>query len=161
MLLIVLFRWNKSLLTFRLLDFSVIESCWTKFHGQKSLTGYSPWGSKESDTTEQLTTAQQFVSFFILKVLLFFASNVLMLKYINTVNFSQRNCVCKAAISSLIISLFWSLCFQNYSNFLLNCMSFIFLYPFTFKKSESLYLEWDSYRQNPVFFFVTLTIFVF
>ena len=23
-----------------------------KFHGQKSLTGYSPWGCKESDTTE-------------------------------------------------------------------------------------------------------------
>jgi len=22
------------------------------FHGQKSLVGYSPWGSKESDTTE-------------------------------------------------------------------------------------------------------------
>ena len=25
-----------------------------KFHGQKSLVGYSPWGRKESDTTEQL-----------------------------------------------------------------------------------------------------------
>ena len=24
-----------------------------KFHGQRSLVGYSPWGSKESDTTEQ------------------------------------------------------------------------------------------------------------
>ena len=24
-------------------------------HGQKSLTGYSPWGHKELDTTEQLT----------------------------------------------------------------------------------------------------------
>ena len=24
-------------------------------HGQKSLAGYSPWGRKESDTTEQLT----------------------------------------------------------------------------------------------------------
>ena len=23
-----------------------------KFHGQKSLVGYSPWGRKESDTTE-------------------------------------------------------------------------------------------------------------
>ena len=23
-------------------------------HGQRSLAGYSPWGSKESDTTEQL-----------------------------------------------------------------------------------------------------------
>ena len=25
-------------------------------HGQRSLVGYSPWGSKESDTTEQLRT---------------------------------------------------------------------------------------------------------
>ena len=25
-----------------------------KFHGQGSLIGYSPWGCKESDTTEQL-----------------------------------------------------------------------------------------------------------
>ena len=27
-----------------------------KFHGQRSLTGYSPWGCKESDTTEPSTT---------------------------------------------------------------------------------------------------------
>ena len=26
-----------------------------KFHGQRSLAGYSPWGRKESDTTEQLS----------------------------------------------------------------------------------------------------------
>ena len=26
-----------------------------EFHGQKSLVGYSPWGDKESDMTEQLT----------------------------------------------------------------------------------------------------------
>ena len=26
-----------------------------KFHGQRSLMGYSPWGHKESDMTEQLT----------------------------------------------------------------------------------------------------------
>ena len=25
-----------------------------KFHGQRSLVGYSPWGRKESDMTEQL-----------------------------------------------------------------------------------------------------------
>ena len=25
-----------------------------KFHGQRSLVGYSPWGHKESDTTERL-----------------------------------------------------------------------------------------------------------
>ena len=27
-----------------------------KSHGQKILVGYSPWGCKESDTTEQLST---------------------------------------------------------------------------------------------------------
>ena len=26
-----------------------------EFHGQRSLAGYSPWGPKESDMTEQLT----------------------------------------------------------------------------------------------------------
>ena len=26
-------------------------------HGQRSLAGYSPWGRKESDTTERLSTA--------------------------------------------------------------------------------------------------------
>ena len=30
-------------------------------HGQRSLAGYSPWGHKESDTTEQLSTAQHSV----------------------------------------------------------------------------------------------------
>ena len=28
------------------------------FHGHRSLAGYSPWGSKEPDTTEQLTHTQ-------------------------------------------------------------------------------------------------------
>ena len=27
-----------------------------KFHGHRSLAGYSPWGSKESDMTEQMRT---------------------------------------------------------------------------------------------------------
>ena len=27
-----------------------------KFHEQRSLAGYSPWGDKKSDTTEQLST---------------------------------------------------------------------------------------------------------
>ena len=26
-----------------------------EFHGQRSLAGYTPWGQKESDMTEQLT----------------------------------------------------------------------------------------------------------
>ena len=31
-------------------------SCLEHPHGQRSLVGYSPWGHKESDTTEQLST---------------------------------------------------------------------------------------------------------
>ena len=33
-------------------------SCLENPHGQKSLVGYSPWGRKESDTTERLSTEQ-------------------------------------------------------------------------------------------------------
>ena len=31
-------------------------SCLENPHGQRSLVGYSPWGGKESDMTEQLST---------------------------------------------------------------------------------------------------------
>ena len=34
------------------------HSCLEDPHGQRSLEGYSPWGHKESDGTEQLSTAQ-------------------------------------------------------------------------------------------------------
>ena len=33
-------------------------SCLENPHGQRSLVGYSPWGHKESDMTEQLSKAQ-------------------------------------------------------------------------------------------------------
>ena len=33
-------------------------SCLENPHGQRSLAGYSPWGNKESDMTEQLSMAQ-------------------------------------------------------------------------------------------------------
>ena len=33
-----------------------------KFHGQRSLVGYSPWGHKESDTTEQLSQVSSTMS---------------------------------------------------------------------------------------------------
>ena len=33
--------------------------CWENPHGQMSLVGYSPWGCKEFDTTEQLTLQGQ------------------------------------------------------------------------------------------------------
>ena len=34
------------------------SSCLEYPHGQRSLAGYSPWGRKESDKTEQQSTAQ-------------------------------------------------------------------------------------------------------
>ena len=34
-------------------------SCLENPHGQRSLVGYSPWGHKELDVTERLSTAQQ------------------------------------------------------------------------------------------------------
>ena len=40
-------------------------SCLENLHGQKSLVGYSAWGCKESDTAEQLSTAQQTFSQFL------------------------------------------------------------------------------------------------
>ena len=33
------------------------NSCLKNPHGQKSLTGYSPWGHKQSGMTEQLSTS--------------------------------------------------------------------------------------------------------
>ena len=33
-------------------------SCLKNPHGQRSLVDYSPWGHRELDTTEQLSTAQ-------------------------------------------------------------------------------------------------------
>ena len=32
-----------------------------EFRGQRSLAGYSPWGHRESDTTEQLTLSEYIV----------------------------------------------------------------------------------------------------
>ena len=34
-----------------------------KFHGERSLVDYSAWGSKESDTTQQLSTTTQLIRF--------------------------------------------------------------------------------------------------
>ena len=42
-----------------------------KLHGQRSLAGYSPWGRKESDTTERLTlfmSSQSFLFFVFLNL---------------------------------------------------------------------------------------------
>ena len=39
---------------------SLAYSCLEKSHGQRNLAGYSLWGRKESDMTEQLSIAQHF-----------------------------------------------------------------------------------------------------
>ena len=37
-----------------------------EFHGEKSLAGYSPWGHKELDMTEQLTHTQEVINYVVL-----------------------------------------------------------------------------------------------
>ena len=39
------------------------DSCLENPQGQRSLAGYSPWGCKESDTTEQLSKTQPMVEY--------------------------------------------------------------------------------------------------
>ena len=36
-----------------------LQYCLENPHGQRSLVGYSPWGHKESDTTERLSTEKE------------------------------------------------------------------------------------------------------
>ena len=48
-----------------------------EFHGQRNLTGYSPWSHKESDTTEQLS-----LSILLLAFLTFWYFNIFMTGYI-------------------------------------------------------------------------------
>ena len=41
------------------LEYILQYSCLENPHGQRSLVEYSPWGQKESDMTEQLSTAHE------------------------------------------------------------------------------------------------------
>ena len=50
-----MFKMLESILSVNLLQYSCLEN----LHGQRNLLGYSPWGLKELDTTERLSTAQQ------------------------------------------------------------------------------------------------------
>ena len=40
-------------------------SCLENPHGQRSLAGYSPWGRKESDTTERVSTQAEGTALFL------------------------------------------------------------------------------------------------
>ena len=57
-------------------------ACLGKSHGQKSLVGYSPWGRKESDTTEaaeHTRTPREVHCMLILKRVLFQHNNLFLL----------------------------------------------------------------------------------
>ena len=43
---------------------SLHYACMENPHGQRSLEGYNPWGCKESDTTERLSTAHSWLAMF-------------------------------------------------------------------------------------------------
>ena len=47
-----------TVLIFNILMATYSSTLAGKTHGKRSLAGFSPWGRKESDTPEQLTTAQ-------------------------------------------------------------------------------------------------------
>ena len=69
-------------------------------HGQRSLVGYSPWGSKESDTTERLTLFQRHYVIHISPVLVHFTWQVSGYKvYVNQV-FCRFNNIKQRWISS-------------------------------------------------------------
>ena len=59
-------------------------SCLENPHGQRSLAGYSPWGCKESDTTEQLSTAQWLM-----------IQDILSYDWLLVIRISLRNCLFK------------------------------------------------------------------
>ena len=48
------------------------HSCLENPHGQRSLADYSPWGHKESDTTEQLSIAQTASMFLLQRKMVFY-----------------------------------------------------------------------------------------
>ena len=57
-----------------------------EFHGQRNLVGYSPWGCKESDTTEELTLS--------------------LLNYV--VDYSNYSCITKPRQNCEIIDIYFS-----------------------------------------------------
>ena len=58
------------------IGYTLQYSCLENPRGQMSLVGYSPWGHKESDTTEPLSTTQHSFSF------LFFPAQIPELVYV-------------------------------------------------------------------------------
>ena len=66
-----------------------------KSHGQRSLVGYSPWGRKESDTTEQIHFVYfylyRFIHSFFLNVASFQKLESMTITYVQVVDFGQRS----------------------------------------------------------------------
>ena len=65
-------------------------SCLEKPHGQRSLEGHSPWGHKELDTTERLSTAHESVSSMWARILSYSSSLVIMPKHIVRIQLVQE-----------------------------------------------------------------------
>ena len=88
-----------------------------KFHGQRSLAGYSPWGCKESDVTERLT--------FIFRVdpSQNMQSYHCVLKLPEMISFTQTYCQVHGFhfavnFQALLLFLFWYIAFLNHINHL-------------------------------------------
>ena len=64
-------------------------------HGQRSLIGYSPWGRKESDTTEQIHFVYfylyRFIHSFFLNLASFQKLESMTITYVQVVDFGQRS----------------------------------------------------------------------
>ena len=58
---------------------------WRIPHGQRSLAGYSPWGSKKPDTTEQLTHSMTLSSVFYnsIEIMISFMLSMSVVSYIS------------------------------------------------------------------------------
>ena len=63
-------------------------SCLENPHGQRSLADYSPWGGKESDMTERLSTAQHITN------CIYTDMYICVYKHIHTYVCSECVCVC-------------------------------------------------------------------
>ena len=81
--------------------------CLENPHGQRSLVGYRPWGHKELDTTERLSTAQHSILLIVFKVLLYTCKLDLILNSFSFLKYLTRNLQTKCFQFSLTL-LIWN-----------------------------------------------------
>ena len=111
-----------------------IYSCLENHHGQKSLVDYSPWGCKESDTTEQLSTAHSLFQ------LLFPCQLLQGIEYSSLCNMLGHFWLC---ISHIVVCIYWGrdkLGVWNYHcSFLFVCFCFFVFYHCSFWNRNIFY----------------------